>query len=134
MSPKMGLSLQEIGDAFSRKAFTFFSRKLNAYVIAYNEVLPFIEIVYYILHEIGHIYYEHVSPDKEVTDSLTNQESVANHFATFIFSQIGDYTMKTHTGNNDTGTGIVTDTGYIGFSMDIPLDFHTVAIQVCGLL
>jgi len=99
MSPKMGLSPQEIGDAFSRKAFTFFSRKLNAYVIAYNEVLPFIEIVYYILHEIGHIYYEHVSPDKEVTDSLTNQESVANHFATFIFSQIGGYTMKTHTGN-----------------------------------
>ena len=69
-------------------------------MIAYNDVLPLTEAVYQVFHEIGHIYYGHISPDNSIAISLESQERVANHFAAFIFSKIGGAKiMKTLTGN-----------------------------------
>jgi len=52
-----------------------------------------------VLHELGHIYYGHISPDNSDAVPLAKQEMVANHFAAFIFSKIGGVKMQTLTGN-----------------------------------
>ena len=99
ISSKLDLSLENLKSKFSYNAFVFFSYKLHSYVIAYNDKLPLTEIFYHVLHEIGHIYYGHISPDWEITIPLAKQETMANHFATFIFSKIGGVKMQTLTGN-----------------------------------
>ena len=96
----MELNIWQLQELFSKKAFSFFSKRLNSYVIAYNDVLPLTEAVYQVFHEIGHIYYGHISPGNSIAISLESQERVANHFAAFIFSKIGGAKiMKTLTGN-----------------------------------
>lgn len=50
-------------------------------------------------HEIGHIYYGHISPDNSFSVSMAQQEAAANHFAAFIFFMIGGVKMQTLTGN-----------------------------------
>lgn len=90
----------QLQNLFSKKAFSFFSKRLNSYVIAYNDALPLTEAIYQVFHEIGHIYYGHISPDNSISISLESQERVANHFAAFIFSKIGGTKiMKILTGN-----------------------------------
>lgn len=99
MSSKLGLPLEKLKSKFSRNAFVFFSHRLHSYVIAYNDKLPITEILYHVLHEIGHIYYGHISPDNDIAVPLAKQETVASYFATFIFSKIGGMKMQTLTGN-----------------------------------
>lgn len=100
VSLRMELNIWQLQELFSKKAFSFFSKRLNSYVIAYNDVLPLTEAVYQVFHEIGHIYYGHISPGNSIAISLESQERVANHFAAFIFSKIGGAKiMKTLTGN-----------------------------------
>lgn len=96
----MELSISQLQSLFSKKAFSFFSKRLSSYVIAYNDALPLIEAIYQVFHEIGHIYYGHISPDNSISIPLESQERVANHFAAFIFSKIGGTKiMKILTGN-----------------------------------
>lgn len=95
----MELTPQQLHYYFSQKAFSFFSEKLQAYIIAYNDQLPLYEIVYQILHEISHIYLGHISPDSQHAISLEQQETEAELFTAFIFSKIGELKMKTLTGN-----------------------------------
>lgn len=100
VSLRMELNIWQLQELFSKKAFSFFSKRLNSYVIAYNDVLPLTEAVYQVFHEIGHIYYGHISPGNSIAISLESQERVANYFAAFIFSKIGGAKiMKTLTGN-----------------------------------
>lgn len=68
-------------------------------MIAYNDNFPLLEILYHVFHEIGHIYYGHISPDNSFPVSLAQQETAANHFAAFIFYMIGGVKMQTLTGN-----------------------------------
>lgn len=112
ISSTMELSSRQLRKIFSQKAFSFFSKRLNAYVIAYNEKLKLSEILYEVFHEIGHIYYGHIDPNVTNTISLTQQETAADHFAAFIFSMIGGMRMQTLTGNehftyNDMPVGIL---------------------------
>ena len=104
----MELNIWQLQELFSKKAFSFFSKRLNSYVIAYNDVLPLTEAVYQVFHEIGHIYYGHISPGNSIAISLESQERVANHFAAFIFSKIGGAKiMKTLTGNEQDRKSVV---------------------------
>lgn len=92
--------MQQLQELFSRKAFSFFSKRLNSYVIAYNDVLPLMDMLYQVFHELGHIYFGHINPDGDSHHSLELQERAADYFAAFIFSKIGGMkTMKTLTGN-----------------------------------
>lgn len=68
-------------------------------MIAYNDNFPLLEILYHVFHEIGHIYYGHISPDNNFPDSLAQQETAANTFTTVIFYMIGGVKMQTLTGN-----------------------------------
>lgn len=95
----MELTVSQVEDYFSHKAFSFFSERLSSYVIAYNESLSIIEIVHHVFHEIGHIYFGHISPDGASSSTLVQQELAAEHFAAFIFSKIGGVKMQTLTGN-----------------------------------
>lgn len=95
----MKIQLHKLESIFSKDAFSFFSRRQNAYVIAYNERLPLLDLLYNVFHEIGHIYYGHISPENKTSLSLAKQETVANNFAAFIFSEIGGIKMQTLTGN-----------------------------------
>ena len=40
VSLRMELNIWQLQELFSKKAFSFFSKRLNSYVIAYNDVLP----------------------------------------------------------------------------------------------
>lgn len=91
--------MAQIGKYFSKKAFSFYSHRLSSYVIAYNSNLPLIEIIYLVFHEIGHVYFGHITPGSNTTATLGQQESAADHFAAFIFSKIGGVKMQTLTGN-----------------------------------
>lgn len=95
----MKLSSAQLRRIFSHKAFSFYSYRLNSYVVAYNDSLPLLEIIYQVFHEIGHIYFGHISPGNDDFVPLAKQESAANHFAAFIFSKIGGVKMQTLTGN-----------------------------------
>jgi len=95
----MELSRRKLSNIFSDKAFSFFSHRIQSYVVAYNEHLSITEIISNVIHEVGHIYYGHISPSNAVTMSLTKQEFVANNFVTFIFSKNGGKNMQTLTGN-----------------------------------
>lgn len=95
----MELSSEQLRKIFSHNAFSFYSKRLNSYVIAYNDRLPLLEIIYQVFHEIGHIYFGHISPGNSPSVSLVQQETAANHFAAFIFSKIGGVKMQTLTGN-----------------------------------
>ena len=95
----MELSSRRLQRLFSRKAFSFYSSRLDSYVIAYNDSLPLLEIIYHVFHEIGHIYYGHISPDDSYPVTLAQQETAANHFAASIFFMIGGVKMQTLTGN-----------------------------------
>lgn len=99
ISPKMGLSLTQTAQYFSKKAFSFYSKRLSAYVIAYNSNLPLLEIIYLVFHELGHIYFGHIAPGGNTVATLKQQESAADNFAAFIFSKIGGTKMQTLTGN-----------------------------------
>lgn len=100
VSLRMELNVQQLQKLFSRKAFSFFSKRLDSYVIAYNDVLPLVDIIYQVFHELGHIYFGHIHPDGNSYISLGLQERAADSFAAFIFSKIGGVkTMKTLTGN-----------------------------------
>lgn len=99
ISLKMELTLSQIAQYFSKNAFSFYSYRLSGYVIAYNNALPLLEIVYWVFHELGHIYFGHIAPGKNSISSLEQQESAADRFAAFIFSKIGGVKMKTLTGN-----------------------------------
>lgn len=99
ISLKMELSLAQIAQYFSERAFSFYSNRLSAYVIAYNSDLPLLEIIYLVFHELGHIYFGHIAPDSNTIATLEQQESAADHFAAFIFSKIGGVKMQTLTGN-----------------------------------
>ena len=100
VSSCMELSIVQLQKIFSPNAFSFFSNRLNSYVIAYNSTLPLTDILYQVFHEIGHIYYGHINPDSINTLSLGLQERAADNFAAFIFSKIGGVKiMKTLTGN-----------------------------------
>ena len=70
----MELNIWQLQELFSKKAFSFFSKRLNSYVIAYNDVLPLTEAVYQVFHEIGHIYYGHISPDEEDDFTAVSKE------------------------------------------------------------
>ncbi|WP_195420824.1 ImmA/IrrE family metallo-endopeptidase [Faecalicatena contorta] len=95
----MELSSRRLQRLFSRRAFSFYSNRLDSYVIAYNDSLPLLEIIYHVFHEIGHVYYGHISPGNSFPVSLAQQETAANHFAAFIFCMIGGVKMQTLTGN-----------------------------------
>ena len=99
ISLKMELSTEEIGQYFSERAFSFYSGRLSAYVIAYNSNLPLLDIIYLVFHELGHIYFGHIAPGGTTIATLEQQESAAEHFAAFIFSKIGGVKMRTLTGN-----------------------------------
>ncbi len=99
ISLRMELSLTQIRKRFSKKAFSFYSHRLSSYVIAYNSSLPLAEIIYLVFHEIGHIYFGHITPGCNISTTLEQQESAADHFAAFIFSKIGGVKMQTLTGN-----------------------------------
>ena len=94
----MELSAKQIYEYFSRKAFSFFSRRLKCFVIAYNEQLSLLEIITEVFHELGHIYLGHITPDATISASLAQQERAADNFAALIISMIGG-NMQTLTGN-----------------------------------
>ena len=99
ISLRMELSVSQISRYFSKRAFSFYSHRLSAYVIAYNDRLPLVEIIYLVFHELGHIYYGHIAPCGDVITTLEQQELAAERFAAFIFSKIGGMQMQTLTGN-----------------------------------
>lgn len=101
ISLKMELTLTQIAQYFSKRAFSFYSNRLSAYVIAYNSSLPLLEIIYLVFHELGHIYFGHIAPGSNTISTLEQQESAADHFAAFIFTKIGGAKLKmqTLTGN-----------------------------------
>lgn len=88
ISLKMELSMAQIAQYFSERAFSFYSKRLSAYVIAYNSSLPLLEIIYLVFHELGHIYFGHIAPGSNTTATLEQQESAADHFAAFIFLRL----------------------------------------------
>lgn len=100
MALASGYSVQEVMDLFSRYAFVYYSYRKHAYVIAYNEGMNYWQTKFCMLHEIGHIYYGHVSPKSPTVDqSVQMQELYANFYAMHFLIKNGGKFMNTLTGN-----------------------------------
>ncbi len=93
-------SVQEIMELFSRYAFVYYSYRKNGYVVAYNENMDRWQTELCVLHEIGHIYYGHVSPrSPTMNQSVQMQELYANFYAMYFLIKNGGKSMNRLTGN-----------------------------------
>jgi len=93
-------SVQEIMELFSRYAFVYYSYRKHGYVMAYNENMDRWQTELCVLHEIGHIYYGHVSPrSPTMNQSVQMQELYANFYAMYFLIKNGGKSMNRLTGN-----------------------------------
>lgn len=100
MALASGHTVQEIMDLFSKYAFVYYSYQKQGYVIAYNESMDRWQTEFCVLHEIGHIYYGHVSPRSPTIDqSVQMQELYANFYAMYFLIKNGGKSMNRLTGN-----------------------------------
>ena len=99
MSALLGMSVEKMKSEISNAAFTFYSFYYHTYVIVYNDNLPYEKVVYSLSHEIGHIYYSHVSPNCTQNFLLPKrqrkiQEKTANEFAEFVLADKNTLDVK----------------------------------------
>lgn len=100
MALASGYPVQEIMELFSRYAFVYYSYKKRGYVVVYNENMDRWQTEFCVLHEIGHIYYGHVSPrSPTMNQSVQMQELYANFFAMYFLIKNGGKSMNRLTGN-----------------------------------
>lgn len=100
MSLASGYSVQEIMELFSKYAFVYYSYRKHGYVVSYNESMDRWQTEFCMLHEIGHIYYGHVSPrSPNMNQSVQMQELYANFFAMYFLIKNGGKSMNRLTGN-----------------------------------
>lgn len=74
----------DLKNIFSQNAFTFYSTRYHAYVIAYNQNLSPFQLMFWGFHELGHIVLGHLSGSND----KAKQEQAANSFAAFFISYI----------------------------------------------
>lgn len=100
MALASGYRVQEIMELFSRYAFVYYSYRKCGYVVAYNENMNCWQIKFCMLHEIGHIYYGHVSTRiPKISQSVQAQELYANFYAMYFLIKNGGESMERLTGN-----------------------------------
>lgn len=79
---------EDIAAQISKNAFSFWSgfKKYRTFFIVYNEELSPEEILYNIAHEIGHIYFGHISPQRTLNlyNETPEEEALADQFARYI--------------------------------------------------
>lgn len=85
------ISAKRIAINLGFNAFSFWSDYHQSYVIAYNDLIDVKDTMFGVAHEIGHIYFGHVSKTKTLGNILkeglnnSNQEEIlANNFAKYI--------------------------------------------------
>lgn len=100
MALESGHSVQEIMELFSRYAFAYYSYQKHGYVVVYNENMDRWQTEICVLHEIGHIYYGHVSPrSPTINQSVQMQELYANFYTIYFLIKNGGKSMNILTGN-----------------------------------
>lgn len=100
MALASGYSVQEIMELFSQYAFVYYSYRKCGYVVMYNENMDRWQTEFCVLHEIGHIYYGHVSPRIATTgQSVQVREFYANFYAMYFLIKNGGKNMNSLTGN-----------------------------------
>lgn len=89
-SQTMGMSVEEMEQQISPRGFTFYSFTNKGYSIIYNSSAQPERIQFVLAHEIGHIFYGHVSPNIPLMCfedcNKIARDKLADQFARFILN------------------------------------------------
>lgn len=87
-APIMDMTAGELAQLMSPRAFSFYSPTQNVFFIVYNSDTLVEKIYFNLAHEIGHIFYGHVSDQRTLMSTRDRdkleRDKLADQFASFV--------------------------------------------------
>lgn len=87
----LGMTSEEMKEQISPRAFSFYSSATDTYCLIYNSELDEEHIYFNLAHEIGHIFYKHVSPESALLgkrdSGKSERDNQADQFAHFLLQR-----------------------------------------------
>lgn len=90
-APLMGMTAEALAQLMSPRAFSFYSPTKNTFFIVYNSDVLVEKVYFNLAHEIGHIFYGHISEQRTLMNSMDSgkldRDKLADQFARFILGK-----------------------------------------------
>lgn len=90
-APLMGMTAEGLAQLMSPRAFSFYSPTQKTFFIAYNSDVLVENVYFNLAHEIGHIFYGHISERRTLMGAAdsgkSDRDKLADQFARFILNK-----------------------------------------------